>query len=128
MHPSPVNAIDAFMRTFIFEGGLFVADVQIDDGIIKILNLDVQDPKAAAVLAEYPQVRWAEITRRALKIGLGYLKGGRTRLGGFGGRLRVCAPATALRLHVPDYECPPSSKVPLKGFDRFLLILQMIGI
>ena len=35
-----------------------------------------QDPKAAAVLAEYPQVRWAEITRRALKIGLGYLKGG----------------------------------------------------
>ena len=74
--PSPVNAIDAFMRTFIFKGGLFVADVQIDDGIIKILNLDVQDPKAAAVLAEYPQVRWAEITRRALKIGLGYLKGG----------------------------------------------------
>jgi hypothetical protein len=53
-----------------------VADVQINDGIIKILNLDVQDPKAAAVLAEYPQVRWAEITRRALKIGLGYLKGG----------------------------------------------------
>ena len=53
-----------------------VADVQIDDGIIKILNLDVQDPKAAAVLAEFPQVRWAEITRRALKIGLGYLKGG----------------------------------------------------
>lgn len=53
-----------------------VADVHIDDGIIKILNLEVQDPKAAAVLAEYPQVRWAEITRRALKIGLGYLKGG----------------------------------------------------
>ena len=53
-----------------------VADVQIDDGIIKIINLDVQDPKAAAVLAEFPQVRWAEITRRALKIGLGYLKGG----------------------------------------------------
>lgn len=53
-----------------------VADVQIDDGIIKILNLEVQDPKAAAVLAEYPQVRWAEVTRRALKIGLGYLKGG----------------------------------------------------
>jgi hypothetical protein len=53
-----------------------VADVRINDGIIKILNLDVQDPKAAAVLAEYPQVRWAEITRRALKIGLGYLKGG----------------------------------------------------
>jgi hypothetical protein len=53
-----------------------VADVQIDEGIIRILNLDVQDPKAAAVLAEYPQVRWPEITRRALKIGLGYLKGG----------------------------------------------------
>lgn len=53
-----------------------VADVQIEDGIIKIASLDIQDPKAAAVLAEYPQVRWAEITRRALKIGLGYLKGG----------------------------------------------------
>jgi len=53
-----------------------VADVQIEDGIIKIANLDVQDPKAAAVLAAYPQVRWAEITRRAVKIGLGYLKGG----------------------------------------------------
>lgn len=55
---------------------LTVADVQIEDGIIKIANLDIQDPKTAAVLAEYPQVRWAEITRRALKIGLGYLKGG----------------------------------------------------
>lgn len=53
-----------------------MADVQIEDGIIRIVGLDVQDPKAAAVLAEYPQVRWAEITRRALKIGLGYLKGG----------------------------------------------------
>jgi len=53
-----------------------VADIQIEDGIIKIVNLDVQDPKAAAVLAAYPQVRWAEMTRRALKIGLGYLKGG----------------------------------------------------
>jgi len=52
-----------------------VADVQIDEGIIKILNLEVQDPRAAAVLAEYPQVRWAEITRKAVKIGLGYLKG-----------------------------------------------------
>jgi hypothetical protein len=61
----------------VFYGGRnTVADVQITDGIIKILNLDVQDPKAADVLAEYPQVRWAEITRRALKIGLGYLKGG----------------------------------------------------
>lgn len=53
-----------------------MADVQIDDGIIKIVNLEVQDPKAAAILAEYPQARWAEITRKALKIGLGYLKGG----------------------------------------------------
>ncbi len=53
-----------------------MADVQIDDGIIKILNLEVQDPRAAAVLAEYPQVRWAEITRKAVKIGLGYLKSG----------------------------------------------------
>jgi hypothetical protein len=53
-----------------------VAEIHIDDGIIKILNLDVQDPKAAAVLAAYPHVRWPEITRRALKIGLGYLKGG----------------------------------------------------
>ena len=33
-----------------------MADVQIEDGIIKIVNLDVQDPKAAAVLAAYPQV------------------------------------------------------------------------
>ena len=53
-----------------------MADVQINDGIITILNLEVQDPKAAAVLAEYPQGRWAEITRKAIKIGLGYLKGG----------------------------------------------------
>jgi len=53
-----------------------VADIQIDDGIIRILALDIQDPKAAAVLAAYPQARWAEITRRAIKIGLGYLKGG----------------------------------------------------
>jgi hypothetical protein len=53
-----------------------MADIQIDDGIIKILSLEVQDPKAAAVLAEYPQARWAEITRKAVKIGLGYLKGG----------------------------------------------------
>jgi hypothetical protein len=58
------------------EGGIPVADIQIEDGIIKIGHLDIQDPKAAAVLAAYPQVRWAEITRRAVKIGLGYLKGG----------------------------------------------------
>jgi len=53
-----------------------VADVKIEDGIIKVKDLDVMDSKAAAVLAEYPEVRWAEITRRALKIGLGYMKGG----------------------------------------------------
>jgi hypothetical protein len=53
-----------------------MADVQIEDGIIRVVQLDIQDPKAAAVLAEYPQERWAEITRRAMKIGLGYLKGG----------------------------------------------------
>lgn len=53
-----------------------MADIHIEDGIIKIGSLDIQDPKAAAVLAAYPQVRWAEITRRAVKIGLGYLKGG----------------------------------------------------
>lgn len=57
-------------------GGDLVADVRIEDGIIKVKDLDVMDPKAAAVLAEYPEVRWAEVTRRALKIGLGYLKGG----------------------------------------------------
>jgi hypothetical protein len=53
-----------------------VAQVKVQDGVIKVIELDVQDPKAAAVLAEYPEVRWAEVTRRALKIGLGYLKGG----------------------------------------------------
>lgn len=53
-----------------------MADVHIIDGTIKIADLDIQDPKAAAVLAAYPEVRWAEITRRAVKIGLGYLKGG----------------------------------------------------
>ena len=53
-----------------------MAHVSIQDGIIKVTELEIQDPKAAAVLAEYPEARWAEITRRALKIGLGYLKGG----------------------------------------------------
>lgn len=53
-----------------------MADIQIDDGIIRILTLDIQDAKAAAVLSAYPQARWPEITRRAIKIGLGYLKGG----------------------------------------------------
>jgi hypothetical protein len=51
-------------------------EIQIENGIIRIGNLDIQDPKAAAILAAYPPVRWAEITRRAIKIGLGYLKGG----------------------------------------------------
>ncbi|MFZ1803473.1 MAG: hypothetical protein WAU05_06075 [Nitrospira sp.] len=58
------------------QGGGLVADIEIDDGILRILNLEIQDPKAAAVLSAYPQARWAEITRRAVKIGLGYLKGG----------------------------------------------------
>ena len=53
-----------------------VADVKIEDGIIRVKELDIQDPKAAAVLMEYPEAKWPEITRRALKIGLGYLKGG----------------------------------------------------
>ena len=58
------------------QGGSLVADIQIDDGILRILNLEIQDPKSAAILSAYPQARWAEITRRAVKIGLGYLKGG----------------------------------------------------
>lgn len=76
--PSRVNATDLelFTNRHSGKGGNTLADVQIEDGIIRIVGLDIQDPKAAAVLAEYPQVRWAEITRRALKIGLGYLKGG----------------------------------------------------
>ncbi|MDH4192873.1 MAG: hypothetical protein OEY80_12555 [Nitrospirota bacterium] len=53
-----------------------MAEVTIEDGIIRVKELDIQDGKAAKVLAEYPEARWAEITRRALKIGLGYLKGG----------------------------------------------------
>jgi hypothetical protein len=72
-----VNATDASSSLFIMEGGP-VADIRIDDGIIRIQNLDIQDLKAATVLAAYPQSRWAEITRRAVKIGLGYLKGGET--------------------------------------------------
>jgi len=58
------------------QGRTHVAKIHIEDGIIKITELDIQDPKAATVLAAYPPVRWAEITRRAVKIGLGYLKGG----------------------------------------------------
>jgi hypothetical protein len=53
-----------------------MAAVKIEDGVITVMELDIQDPKAAAVLAEYPEARWAELTRRAIKIGLGYLKGG----------------------------------------------------
>jgi hypothetical protein len=51
-------------------------DIKIEDGIIYISTLYLQDPKAAAILAAYPQGRWNEMTRRALKIGLNYLKGG----------------------------------------------------
>jgi hypothetical protein len=81
--PSTVNAIGGnrltgvigLVRNVLYKGGT-VAQVSIQDGIIKVMDLEIQDPKAAAVLAAYPEVRWAEITRRALKIGLGYLKGG----------------------------------------------------
>jgi len=58
------------------KGGRIVAEVKIDDGIIKVVGLEIQDPKIAKILAEYPENRWCEITRRAVKIGLGYLKGG----------------------------------------------------
>ncbi len=51
-------------------------EITIEDGIVYIVNLYLQDPKAAAILAEYPEARWPEMTRRALKIGLSYLKGG----------------------------------------------------
>jgi len=51
-------------------------ELRIEDGIIRIANLDIQDPKAAAILAAYPPLRWPEITRRAVKIGLGHLRGG----------------------------------------------------
>jgi hypothetical protein len=51
-------------------------EITIEDGIVYIANLYLQDPKAAAILAEYPEARWPEMTRRALKIGLSYLKGG----------------------------------------------------
>lgn len=53
-----------------------MGEVRIEDGIIKITALDIQDLKAAKVLEEYPETRWTEVTRRAVKIGLGYLKGG----------------------------------------------------
>jgi hypothetical protein len=63
-------------KTCLKPKGDSVADVKLEDGIIRIKELDIQDVKAAKVLAEYPENRWAEITRRALKIGLGYLQGG----------------------------------------------------
>ena len=53
-----------------------MAEVKIEDGIIKVIGLEIQDLKTAKVLAEYPENRWCEITRRAIKIGLGYLQGG----------------------------------------------------
>lgn len=53
-----------------------MAEVKIEDGIIKISQLDIQDHKIAKVLAEYPEDRWTEVTRRAIKIGMGYLQGG----------------------------------------------------
>ncbi len=64
------------MRTCFQQKGDFVADVKIEDGMIHIKELVIQDSKATKVLAEYPEERWPEITRRALKIGLGYLQGG----------------------------------------------------
>ena len=51
-------------------------EIRIEDGIVYITNLYLQDPKAAAILAKYPESQWSEMTRRALKIGLNYLKGG----------------------------------------------------
>ena len=51
-------------------------EIRIEDGIVYIANLYLQDPQAAAILAEYPESRWPEMTRRALKIGLTYRKGG----------------------------------------------------
>ena len=53
-----------------------VAEVKIQDGILKVTELDVQDPRVVKILEEYPPNRWCEITRRAIKIGLGYLQGG----------------------------------------------------
>jgi len=51
-------------------------EIRIEDGIVYITNLYLQDPQAAAILAGYPENQWPEMTRRALKIGLNYLKGG----------------------------------------------------
>ncbi len=51
-------------------------EIRIEDGIVYITTLYLQDPRAAAILAEYPESRWPEMARRALKIGLNYMKGG----------------------------------------------------
>ncbi|MEK6605372.1 MAG: hypothetical protein AABY77_05735 [Nitrospirota bacterium] len=51
-------------------------EIRIEDGIVYITNLYLQDPQTAAILAAYPEGRWPEMTRRALKIGLTYMKGG----------------------------------------------------
>ncbi len=53
-----------------------MAEVKIEEGILKIIALDIQDPKVVKILEEYPPERRCEITRRAVKIGLGYLQGG----------------------------------------------------
>ncbi len=53
-----------------------MAEVKIEDGVLKIIALDIQDPKMVKILEDYPPNRWCEVTRRALKIGLGYLQGG----------------------------------------------------
>ena len=58
------------------KGEKIMAEVKVEDGIIKVIGLDIQDPKIAKILAEYPENRWCEVTRRAIKIGLGYLQGG----------------------------------------------------
>jgi len=71
-----VNATLTSHFTLDHEQGGSVADIRIEDGILRIQQLDIQDPTVAAILSAYPQTRWAEITRRAVKIGLGYLKGG----------------------------------------------------
>jgi hypothetical protein len=51
-------------------------EIRIEDGIVYITNLYLQDSHAAAILGGYPENRWPEMTRRALKIGLQYMKGG----------------------------------------------------
>jgi len=51
-------------------------EIRIEEGILYITNLYLQDAQAAAILTEYPENRWPETIRRALKIGLTYMKGG----------------------------------------------------